>query len=37
MAVKFKPSPSIYVAPEILKQEIVHEKSDFYSLGIILS
>lgn len=36
-AVDPRPSPSPYVAPEVIKQGIAHEKSDFYSLGVILS
>jgi len=33
---KFKPPPSSYVAPEVIKNGMVHEKSDFYSFGVIL-
>lgn len=34
---EFKPAPSPYLAPEILSEGTAHEKSDFYSLGVILS
>lgn len=35
--VKFKPPASAYLAPEINRDGIVHEKSDWYSLGVIMA